>query len=80
SISLRARGSLPATREALSTPEHGASLVHADRFTAVSRATILEFGHTTLGFEGAIFMNRDLPDLRDPGTAAWFRLATKDRL
>ncbi len=78
---LRARDSLPVTREAMSTPGgSGASVVHADRFTAVSRLPIVAIGHTTLGFEGAIFMNRDLPDLRDPGTAAWFRLASTEAL
>jgi endonuclease/exonuclease/phosphatase family metal-dependent hydrolase len=83
---LRSRGALPDVLQALS-PAAGASrdasqstpmasLVHADRFTVVSRARIIEFGHTTLGFDGAIFLNTTMPDLRDPGTAAWFRLDT----
>lgn len=81
---LRSRSALPDVLRALSpgaspAPEQGtptASLVHADRFTVVSRARIVEFGHATLGFDGAIFLNTTMPDLRDPGTAAWFRLDT----
>lgn len=84
---LRGRESLPAVRQALSVPRDGldsapggAGLVHAGRFAVVSRLTIAEFGSLTLGFDGAIFLNRDMPELRDPGTAAWFRLAAAEAL
>jgi hypothetical protein len=70
------RAALPAVRQALATLPAGASLVNADCFTAVSRYPIIEFGDTTLGLDGQIFLNRDMPLLRDTGAAAWFRIDT----